>query len=145
MHARPAFTLIELIFFIVMIECVLQGGKLGRHIVGGVHGWLLGGFLGLIAFFLAVAVLALLGDLWGGMPRLPKCRNGCCRGPGMFRGEGDYEFEVIGEEYRHVCRCGHRYRRRGRRFVEVNEDGTEAPYLVWRPFRGWFPEVPGLG
>jgi len=42
------------------------------------------------------------------------------------------------EEYVWVCRCGGRYRRRGRRFVIVNDDGTETPYLVWRHFEDGF-------
>jgi hypothetical protein len=68
------------------------------------------------------------------MPHLPKCREGTCRGTYA------YKLAKFGEEYLLVCRHGGRYKRRGRKFVTVNEDGTETSYLVWRPFRGWFPD-----
>ena len=138
-HASMGFTLIELLAFVVMILCVVEGAKIAQLIVGGKYGWLLGGFLGFVSFFLGGLALALLKDLWGG-GGLPKCRNGCCRGPGMFRGHGDYTHRKVGEEYHLVCGCGVRHERRGRRFVVVNDDGTETPHLVWRPFRGWFPD-----
>jgi hypothetical protein len=134
-------TLIELVVFVAMIVCVVEGGGIGHRIVGGRFGWLLGGFSGCFSFFLALAALVLLMDFWvGGVPRLPKCRNGCCCGPGMFRGHGDYTHRKVGDEYHLVCGCGIRHERRGRRFVVVNDDGTETRYLVWRPFRGWFPD-----
>jgi hypothetical protein len=43
-------------------------------------------------------------------------------------------------EKAYLCRCRARYYRRGLRFVEINADGKELPYLRWRPFRGWFPD-----
>ena len=138
-HTPSGFTLIELLVFIVMIVCVFEGAKVARHLVGGKYAWVLGGLLGFVAFILGGAVLCLLMDLWGGSG-LPKCRNGCCRGPGMWRGDGDYTHGQLGEEYHYVCRCGGCYRRHGKRFVVVNDDGTERPYLVWRPFRGWSPD-----
>jgi hypothetical protein len=30
---------------------------------------------------------------------------------------------------------------RGRRFYEVQPDGSHRPHMVWRAFRGWFPDA----
>ena len=142
-RASSGFTLIELLVIVAMLFCILVGARTAQSLMGGRYAWLLGGSVGCFSFLLGAAALVLLMDLWtGGLPRLPKCRNGCCRGPGMSRGDGDYDIGRTGEDYHYVCRCGGRYRRRGRRFVIVNDDGTETPYLVWRPFRGWFPDDP---
>jgi hypothetical protein len=141
-YSALGFTPIEFLAFIAMVVCVLSGAKVAHERVGGNFGWLLGGFFGFFVFFLVGLAWAALIDFGiKGVPRLPKCRNGCCRGPGMFLGYGDYEIRKFGEEYNRVCRCGVRYKRRGKRFVVVNDDGTESPYLIWRPFRGWFPDT----
>lgn len=137
--ARSGFTLIELLGFVVMLFCVLAGREIAGHVSGGRYARLVGGLVGFVAFVVGGLMLALLKDLWSG-GGLPACRNGCCRGPGNFRGHGDYTHGRIGDEYHYVCRCGDRYRRHGRRFVIVNDDGTELPYLIWRPFRGWYPD-----
>lgn len=114
-------------------------------VVAGVHlfGWLRGVAAGVLVFFVTGSTLALVRDGFEGVPRLPKCLNGCCRGPGLLLGHGDYTIEKIGGEYNRVCQCGIRHKRSGRRFVVVSEDDTEIPYLVWRPFRGWFPDQLG--
>jgi hypothetical protein len=135
--AAQGFTLVELLAIVVLIGFVLAGVHL--------FGWLLGAVVGFIAFLFAGSALALVRDGFEGIPRLPRCRNGRCRGPGLLLGHGDYSIVKFGDEYNRVCRCGIRHRRSGKRFVIVNEDGTETPYLVWRPFRGWFPDQPGIG
>jgi hypothetical protein len=131
------FTLIEILGFIVFVVCVIYGAKLGQHIAESWYGGLLGGVLGALAFIACGLALAGVKDLWKGWG-LPMCRNGCCRGPGYFSGYGDYDIQKSGREYYKVCKCGDRYKRRGNRFVLVNKDSTETPYLIWRPFRGWF-------
>jgi hypothetical protein len=136
------FTLIELLGFIVLVICMCFGAKFIHNRFGGIFGWLLGGFLGFLAFLLVGSALALVKDGFEGIPRLPKCRNGCCRGPGNLLGDyGDYESCKLGDKYYLVCRCGGRYKRNGKRFVVINDDGTETPYLIWRPFRGWFQDT----
>ena len=136
------FTLIELLVFIILVICVRVVAKLIHDRVGGTSGWVLGVFLGVILFLVGGFACAILKDLTvGGIPRLPKCREGTCRGPGIFsKKDGDYKSQKIGEKYVYICRHGDRYDRRGKRFVIANDDGTEAPYLIWRPFRGWFPD-----
>jgi hypothetical protein len=37
------------------------------------------------------------------------------------------------------------YKRVGKRFVAVRDDGEESPYLVWKPFRGWYADESSLG
>lgn len=123
--------LIEVLMFFVMFLGVFAGVIISEKPV-------LGGFVGLIASFIAVVAWALLSDLlFGGF--LPKCRQGGCDA-NLFHNSG-YEVHFAGEESYYVCRHGGRYKRRGKRFLIVNDDGTESPYLVWRPFRGWFPDV----
>jgi len=145
-HASPGFTFIELLCFIVLVICVREGAKFIHDKVGGIFGWVLGGSLGLLFFLLIGSAWTLAIDfLFNGIPRLPKCKEGTCRGPGMLPGnDGDYKSQKFGEEYIYVCRHGGRYNRRGRRFVIVNDDGTETPYLIWRRFRGWFPDEPPI-
>ena len=148
--ARGA-TLIEILAIVALIGFVLLGAQFAHRrydgewgwLLGG-WGWLLGGVVGFLAFFLVVATTALVWDAFKGMPRLPRCKNGCCRGPGMFMGYGDYEIVEHGDKYYRKCRCGIWHKRSGQRFVTVNEDGTENPHLVWRPFRGWFPDNEGF-
>lgn len=129
---QRGFTLAELLAVIVLIGCVAAGVTF--------FGWLGGTLLGVIAFLLAGSVLALVRDGLAGIPRLPRCWTGCCRGPGLFFGHGDYHQEKVGDEDVRVCRCGIRHKRSGRRFLVVSVNGTETPYLVWKPFRGWFPD-----
>ncbi len=146
-HIAPSgFTLIELLVFVALLVFMKFGADFVHARVSGIFGWLLGGFLGLGAFLAVGLALTLLKDLAvGGIPRLPRCREGTCRGPGMFRADnGNYKSQKVGEIYIDVCQHGGRYKRRGKRFVIVNDDGTETPYLIWRPFRGWFPDEPTI-
>ncbi|MGD0388888.1 MAG: hypothetical protein ABSC42_08040 [Tepidisphaeraceae bacterium] len=130
-HAALGLTLVELL---VLICCAFLGALYARRAMGG-WWWLLGGLVGYLLPLIGLIVFAFLSDLaTGGMPRLPKCREGTCRGPYA------YKYSKLGGEYYWVCGHGGRYRRRGRKFVIVDDDGRETPYLVWRPFRGWFPD-----
>ena len=132
---QQGFTLVEMLAILVLVGFVLAG----VHLLG----WLWGTILGVTVFFLVASALALLRDGFEGIPRLPRCRNGCCRGPGLLPGDyGDYR---IGDEHDLVCRCGIRHKRREKRFVVLKDDGTEVPYLIWRPFRGWFPDHGAIG
>lgn len=132
-------TLIEMLCLMALALCILIGIFLATVIIESWYGWLLGVALGFLLFFIPLMALAVLKDLWSGSG-LPKCRNGCCRGPGYFSGYGNYDTQKSGEEYYEVCKCGDRYKRHGKRFILVNEDGTETPYLIWRRFRGWYPD-----
>lgn len=81
------------------------------------------------------------GLLFRGVPALPVCRNGCCRG-GRLSDPGDYKIDwndnwtVRGFR----CRCGDTYQKIGRRFVELAPDGSFKPYLIWSRHKGWCPD-----
>jgi hypothetical protein len=138
-HCRAArgATLIEIVVIVAMFYVAWLGARYSQRTMGGRWGWLPGGSVGFVLPLIVLGVLAFVSDLAiGGMPRLPRCREGTCRGPDA------YKSGKFGEEYHLVCRHGGRYKRHGGKFVIVNEDGTETPYLIWRPFRGWFPDDP---
>jgi hypothetical protein len=125
-------TLIELLVFVAMLGFIIAGAKLGPEIIGGGYARLVGSILGFVTFVAAGAAWCLVMD-YGvrGVPYLPTCRDGCCRGGDQYR------LRKFGAQYNWVCRRGVRYERRGRRFVVVQDDGSESRYLIWRPFRGW--------
>jgi hypothetical protein len=89
----------------------------------------------------AVGWIAIQNLLFRGVPWLPVCRNGCCRG-GRLAGLGDYKpvwndnCSVRGFR----CRCGITYQKVGPRFVELAPDGSFRPYLVWNRLQGWLPD-----
>jgi hypothetical protein len=105
----------------------------------------LGWVAGVVGFALAIAG-ALGGwyaiERWyAAGPFLPACHTGKCQGTREAWGLGDYQLVQVGDYVVHRCRCGHEYMmRRGRRFMERVPDGTLKPYMVHRPFRGWFPD-----
>jgi hypothetical protein len=127
-------TFIEIAVFVSMVGFVIATAI----VFNPAFGWLGSALLGTLIFCSSALGLVLIVD-YGikGVPRIPGCKNGCCRG--LF----DYDVREFGGEFVQVSRCGGRYRRNGRRFVIVNDDRTETPYLIWRPFRGWFPDAQG--
>lgn len=122
-------TLVEMLCFMALVPCILIGVFIGSAIIGSWYGWLLGAVLGFLVFFIFGSIWNLLKVFWSGIG-LPKCRNGCCRVPSVSSDdEGGYETQVIEGELYEVCKCGDRYQKKGRRFVLINENGTETPYL----------------
>jgi len=138
---RPAYgaTFIEMLVIMALVLSSLFGALVGHIITESWLGSLTGGILGAVVWIGFLSVVFLFMDLWSGYG-LPKCRNGCCRGPGLFKGDGDYDLQKIEGEYFYICECGDRYQRRGKRFLLVGEDGAESRCLIWRPFRGWSPD-----
>lgn len=123
-------TLIELVVILVWLGCIILGANLLCTQFGGGKGWLLGGFIGGVIGSLALLVLSGVRQfLFQGIPFFPRCCNECS--PKSYRIQKDNAGLCL------VCACGARYRKRGRRFIIVNADDTESPYLVWVPFRGW--------
>ena len=130
-----AFVLLELIAFLLLLACVWVGVTIVHAHVVGLPGFILGGLAGVCAFLVCGAFIALLVDYgFRGVPRIPKCKSGRCLA-------NDYEIRNVGDKYLRVCACGEQYRRRGRRFVVVEKQGIEIPYLIWQPFRGWRPDT----
>jgi hypothetical protein len=127
-------TLIELLWFVGSVGLGTWLALWAGHKIGW-FGYPLG-------FILGAAILPGLGYAlgwlydwtWWGRPPRPDCRSGKCHSE-------DYELRRIPDgDFDWFCRCGGRYRKRGRRFFEVLPDGSPAPYMRWRAFKGWFPE-----
>lgn len=110
-------------------------------------GFIVGGIVGAIVSFGGVWLLTLIwavaeGLLCDGIPYLPTCGNGKCKS-GLLTDFGDYEWERNEELKAHFrCKCGKVYwcNREEGRVLEVLSDGTMKPYMVWRSFRGWYPD-----
>jgi hypothetical protein len=84
--------------------------------------------------FVAYALGFLASLIYWGMPSYPPCRTGKCH-------SSDYRVRRSDNgSFALFCACGMPYRKRGRRFYEMQPDGSLRPYLVWRAFRGWFPD-----
>jgi hypothetical protein len=131
-------TLIELFFFALYAGVAAFVARWGAHRygwLGGVGGFLVG-FLGLWVglSFLADVSNFFIGIIYSGRPPRPACGTGKCH-------SRDYKFENLGNgQYGYRCQCGLHYRKRGRRFLELQIDGSVRPYRIWKAFRGWFPE-----
>ena len=128
----------------------MLGGIVGAWFGVKEFGWLgfiIGGLVGVVVSFgglmLAAFVWAVVESLlFGGIPYLPPCKDGKCKS-GWLTDFGDYEPERDPEHRAYFrCRCGHLYwrNRTEGRVLEVLPDGTTKPYMVWRSFRGWYPE-----
>ena len=133
-QSQRGVTLIEIFVAVAYLAIILSSTIYGAQ----TYGWL--GFL----LGLALSICAPIGILkllfwfedwfWVGIPSIPACRNGQCHCE-------DYRIEIQDGDPIYICRCGLRFKKQRRKFFEVGEDGSEKPYLVWRPFRGWFPET----
>ncbi|MCE5241126.1 hypothetical protein LLH23_21900 [bacterium] len=133
---RTGMTLIELLGCSVLLAVGLAVAvAAGKHYgwLGAVVGFLVG-FVG--AYLLLFLLVAIAEMLWLGGPKYPPCHNGCCKW--RERSWGDYEIKNADGDMVLRCRCGRDYDQRGRRFMERLPDGTFKPYMVHRPFRGWF-------
>lgn len=136
---RGKVTLIELGLLTLFIG--LSGACLGwAHYRYGWHGvaWVVGGFIALyivLPFVGLFGFVYLMALIYTGNPYYPACRTGKCQQ------RSDYERRPLDNgKYALFCRCGGRYRKRGRRFLEVQPDGSVRRYLIWKAFRGWFPD-----
>ena len=128
-------TLIETIMFplylLLIASCVRWAvhrygwrGGIGRFILVFV-------VLPLVPFALGLLASA----IYWGMPSYPACRTG------KFRSSNYQRWTLDKGGHALFCACGASYRKRGRRFYEVEPYGSLRPYMVWRAFRGWFPDA----
>jgi hypothetical protein len=132
--ASGRVTLIEMIIFplyILLIASCLRWAVHRYGWRGGVGRFIL---VFVVLPFVPFALGLLASAIYWGMPSYPACRAGKCR-------QFNYQRRVL-EKGGHAlfCGCGAPYRKRGRRFYEVQPDGSIRPYMVWRAFRGWFPD-----
>lgn len=127
-------TLIEMILFPVYILLIASCVRWAVHR----YGWR-GGVARFVLVFVVlplvpIAMGLLASAIYWGMPSYPACRTGKCRQSNYQRRHMD------NGRYALFCGCGAPYRKRGRRFYEVQPDGSLGPYMIWRAFRGWFPD-----
>jgi hypothetical protein len=132
--AARAATLIEMLVIFALFMCMVFGVNWLTDIMGkSCAACLLGPLLGAAVWFAGLFTVAwFLQMCFGG--GLPPCRHGSCRAP------DDYKLEFVDNDCYDICKHGDRYQRIGRRFVQINEDGSKTPYLIWRRFRGWRPD-----
>ena len=127
-------TLIELGFLVFHAAWILIGLQWGYH---RYHSWWAAiGTVMVMMVFLAIVGTAfgvLVSITYAGMS-YPSCRTGKC-GSSNYRPSRLEDNQAV-----LICACGIPYRHRGRRFYEVQPDGSLRPYKVWRAFRGWFPD-----
>jgi hypothetical protein len=123
---KLGLTVIELLVIIGLLILTILGSRLAG-LLGGLIGFLMIPVIASI-WFLLVAIVK------EGIPRIPRCRNGCCRG---YR---DYKMKRFGEEFNWVCKCGDRYTRCGRRFMQITDKEEKIPCKIWHSFRGWYPD-----
>lgn len=67
----------------------------------------------------------------------PICRNGKCRSIRDYVWKKGTVYGWEGGVYQYKCRCGERYVRKRRQFLEVLPDGTIRPYKKLTRFRRW--------
>jgi hypothetical protein len=132
---KAGFTAIELLVFIANVTigfviAVWAGRKFGWP--GAVIGFICGFLFLVAAFYIIILVCDLI---WWGRPWAPPCRSGKCHAADYkSQKDADGNWSII------VCRCGGRYRKKGGQFFELQPDGSESRYMIWRAFRGWFPD-----
>ncbi len=133
-------TLIELLGCVVLLAVGAATGSAGA-VRFGLTGALVGFAVGVVGTWIIVVLLVGVGEkLWFMGPLHPPCRNGTCRWREWGDG-GDYEIAMPDGDPVLRCRCGRDYKKVGRRFMERLPDGTLQPYMMHRPFRGWFPDT----
>ncbi|NSW54577.1 MAG: prepilin-type N-terminal cleavage/methylation domain-containing protein [Armatimonadetes bacterium] len=135
---RRGFTLFEM----CCCSALFALGAAVAVAVGGVWGT----WAGLAAFPLSIAaaVLLFMGFayfwMWLTLDWLPFCHNEKCSGD-LRDPNRDYDWQREGADFLAVCKCGHRYRRIGPRFLRVKEDGSLEPYLRRGRLRGWVKDT----
>ena len=126
---------------------VLLVGLVVARYAGARFGWLgfvLGFIVGILAscgvFVGGIWLVTSLIGLFTGIPEFLPCRCGKCKDAQTHF--GDYTPEMVGDRIGVRCQCG-LYVRQGKQVMEVLPDGTHKPYMVWKPFRGWYPDGEG--
>ena len=127
-------TVIELTFFVLYVFLLSASANWGYHRYRGWRGAIRALVVIQVILFLVGCAFGFFSMIYEGMPSYPACRTGKCRWNNYQRRHLNDGQVVL------ICGCGTPYRKRGRRFYEVQPDGSLHPYMIWRPFRGWFPD-----
>ena len=117
--------LFELIYAIIVITAGLFCAKLiGTHF--GIIGWIVGFISGSLSAVLTLFGFNKFGDaLTKRFPPKPNCKTGRCS-------PNDYKIIGLSNEKDGVifqCKCGTRYLKKGKRFMEICDDGNTVPYM----------------
>lgn len=132
---RHGLTLIELMGCSVLLAVGAAVAVAGARHYGWVGG-LVGFLLGVVGTWAAVyGTVAVAEAVWLAGRPLPQCHGGLCQTP------DHYQLVNVDGDWVLRCRCGRDYVKAGRCFMERLTDGTRQPYMVHRPFRGWFPDT----
>lgn len=144
MNTRTGATLVELLLVVVFLGAGIALARIAGN-TGGLLGYV-GGFIAGtvgagVAFFALGFAFAFTFELLTGIPTYPVCSNGKCRD-----GEAsmtDYRLEDSTGQLIARCRCGIAYVKKGRRVAQMHADGSQTPYMIWKPLRGWFRDKAG--
>ena len=113
------------IFFMLTIAFVVACGAVVSKILKcyGPTWDILGFIAGLGLGILILVLLRRMTDVWcAWRPIRPLCKHGKCAAM-------DYQLIELREDGVFLCRCGTKYIRKGRRFLELREDGSCSPYM----------------
>ena len=115
----------ELLFF---VSIILAGYFCGRFLNSywGLSGWIVGFISGSLSAVLTLFGLNKFGDaLTKRFPPKPNCKTGRCS-------SNDYKIIGLSNEKDGIifqCKCGTRYLKKGKRFMEICDDGNMVPYM----------------
>jgi hypothetical protein len=132
-------TLIELFLVVAFVGVGIAVSNTAGKSYGllGYAGGLIAGTIGACCVFFALGFcFAFTFELLTGRPTYPICSNGKCRYGESS--ESDYRLEDSSGQLIARCRCGIGYVKKGRRVAQIHADGTQSPYMIWKPLRGWF-------
>lgn len=141
MKNRTGATLVELLLIVVFLSVGIAVASVTGKQYGllGYVGGLIAGTVGSGVLLFALGfTFAFTFELLTGMPAYPVCSNGKCRDGESS--QTDYRLEDSTGQVIAWCRCGLGYVKKGRRVVRIHADGSEVPYMIWKPLRGWFPD-----
>lgn len=133
---RHYMNLIEFTVILAILLGIIVGWMKWGNIVGCMIGVSVAIGIGLVIY---TCYYFISGLLFHGIPRLPKCEHGICIK------KRNYSLVMVYEngDSDWCCGCKSFYRKRGRRFLKVTENG-EFPYLVWIPKKfKWLPDEEG--
>ena len=145
LKSRAGATLVELFlalaFLGVGVAVAITGGD--RYGLLGYAGGFIAGTIGACCAFMALGFcFAFTFESFTGRPTYPVCSNGKCRDGEASK--SDYRLEDSTGQLVARCRCGFAYVKKGRRVAQIHADGTQSPYMIWKPMRGWFRDkAPG--
>jgi len=112
-----------LILAMIIVSGYFSGKLCASHL--GVIGWIFGFIIGIIFAVVALITLKKCSNIFDKRyPIIPSCKNGKC----TF---DDYEVIKCLEDNSTFfrCKCGIKYIKKGKHFMEIIGDGSAIPYM----------------